>query len=443
MTVMLLSDHGFHPDHLRPRRIPLEPAGPAHEHRDFGVFVMSGPGIRKDEYLHGATVLDITPTILTLFDLPIGEDMDGRALVEAFEEPPEIRTIPSWDEVPGDDGRHAADTRLDPVASREAMHQLVALGYIEPPDENRERAVANTVDELRFNLARAYMDADRHTEAVPILQELCDGRGGDYRTGIQLAMCYRALGRIQDMGLLVHALAERRHRDASQARTQLKALLAEWRTRKQQRDPTRDHEPLMTDQERWQVNRLRALSHLPLYGLEYLASVVAAAEGRHEAALEHLVHAERAEPERLVCTSRSVKPIWGSSAGLRPRGRSRRPGRFDPDNPHAHLGLCRSHLARGRNRLAADSALRAVALLYHYPMAHFYLGVALARLGDVVRAVDALEVAVAFNPNFREARRRLARLYERRLHDPEKAAAHRDILQQMRAERGRPVRASV
>ena len=33
-TVILISDHGFHPDHLRPRVLPAEPAGPAHEHRD-------------------------------------------------------------------------------------------------------------------------------------------------------------------------------------------------------------------------------------------------------------------------------------------------------------------------------------------------------------------------------------------------------------------------
>ena len=36
VTVILLSDHGFHPDHLRPQHIPAEPAGPAVEHRDHG-----------------------------------------------------------------------------------------------------------------------------------------------------------------------------------------------------------------------------------------------------------------------------------------------------------------------------------------------------------------------------------------------------------------------
>ena len=46
-TVILMSDHGFHPDHLRPASIPDIPAGPAIEHRDFGILAISGPGIKK------------------------------------------------------------------------------------------------------------------------------------------------------------------------------------------------------------------------------------------------------------------------------------------------------------------------------------------------------------------------------------------------------------
>jgi len=34
-TVLLVSDHGFHSDHLRPRGIPAEPAGPAIQHRPY------------------------------------------------------------------------------------------------------------------------------------------------------------------------------------------------------------------------------------------------------------------------------------------------------------------------------------------------------------------------------------------------------------------------
>ena len=85
-TVLLLSDHGFHSDHLRPRYMPKAGAGPAVSHRPFGVICMAGPHIRQDERIYGATLLDITPTVLTLLGLQVGDDMDGRVLVEAFGE---------------------------------------------------------------------------------------------------------------------------------------------------------------------------------------------------------------------------------------------------------------------------------------------------------------------------------------------------------------------
>ena len=49
-TIMLVSDHGFHSDHLRPLSLPKEPAAPAYEHRPYGIFVMQGPNIQKDEH---------------------------------------------------------------------------------------------------------------------------------------------------------------------------------------------------------------------------------------------------------------------------------------------------------------------------------------------------------------------------------------------------------
>ena len=70
-SVILMSDHGFHPDHLRPGYIPAEPAGPAVEHRHFGILCLKGPGLRVNERVLGASLLDICPTILTLFGLAL------------------------------------------------------------------------------------------------------------------------------------------------------------------------------------------------------------------------------------------------------------------------------------------------------------------------------------------------------------------------------------
>ena len=98
-TVILLSDHGFHSDELRPKAVSNEPAGPADEHRQLGMLVINGPGIKQDELVFGASLLDITPTILSLFGEPVARDMDGRPPTDIFEDPPEINWIESWENV--------------------------------------------------------------------------------------------------------------------------------------------------------------------------------------------------------------------------------------------------------------------------------------------------------------------------------------------------------
>ena len=140
-------------------------------------------------------MLDITPTLLTLFGLPVGEDMDGKVLVRRLRAARRrSQTIPSWEDVAGNDGRHPPHTRLDPVASREALEQLVALGYIARPDENSEKAVAETVRELRYNLGEAYQDADRHAEALEIFRELHQLDPDEQRYAVHRFVSCQALG---------------------------------------------------------------------------------------------------------------------------------------------------------------------------------------------------------------------------------------------------------
>src|SRR3954454_6214342 len=127
-TVILCSDHGFESGARRPPATPREPAGPAVWHRPFGIFVMAGPGIKQDERIYGASLIDVGPTVLTLFDLPIGEDMDGRPLLEAFVEPPLVKTIASWETEPGEAGMHPPGKQIDSDQAQELMQQFAALG---------------------------------------------------------------------------------------------------------------------------------------------------------------------------------------------------------------------------------------------------------------------------------------------------------------------------
>src|SRR5213078_4544355 len=111
------------------------------------IFCMKGPGVRRGERIYGASVLDVAPTVLHLFGLPSGTDMDGKVLINAFEDHTMRPLIPSWDDVPGEDGRHPAWQQYDSEAAAEALQQLVDLGYISPPGEDAQRAVDKTIAE--------------------------------------------------------------------------------------------------------------------------------------------------------------------------------------------------------------------------------------------------------------------------------------------------------
>ena len=189
-----MSDHGFHPDYLRPSDIPREPTGPAVEHRQFGIFVAKGPGLRKDERIYGANLLDVCPTLLHLFGLPVGEDMDGKVLLDIYEgNPADIQRIPSWDEVEGDHGMHPPDKQISPADSKAALQQLVALGYIAEPNADKAKALEETVRELDYNLAQACMDGGVYNQAVDILERLYATWPMEHRFGFKLAICYQAL----------------------------------------------------------------------------------------------------------------------------------------------------------------------------------------------------------------------------------------------------------
>ena len=486
-TVILISDHGFHPDHLRPARIPIEPAGPAAEHRPYGIFVMAGPGVQKDERIYGATLLDVAPTVLTLFGLPVGEDLDGKPLVTAFETPPEVETIPSWEAVKGEDGTHPPDMQMDPAEAQEAINQLVALGYIDDPGENREEAVRNTVREAHYNLAQSYIDANRHGDALPLLEALWQDWPEELRFANRLAVCYQALDRLADYRRTVEDLLDTQQRLARESREKLKEYQEKIKAAGEADDtasppaeergaernlqapqegslgeteaapevaesdeitspslqegetegePEEENAEKLTPKERREIRRLRALARPSRYWRDYLMGGLLFAEEKHAEALEHLQRAEKAQP-RLPNLHLQIGHIfmkmkkWGDAERA-----FRQALDIDPENAQGHFGLCLSFLPRRRDLEAAQEALTAVGLLYHYPQAHFHLGVALHRVGYLDRAVEALGVALSQNPNFAEAHQRLAYIYDRRLNNPEKAEYHRNQAKEIRQRQG-------
>ena len=73
-TVSLESIIDFNPGHTG-----------SHSNRN-GVFIVKGPTIKEGNRINDITQYDITPTILSLYDLSIPSDIDGRVLKEIFKD---------------------------------------------------------------------------------------------------------------------------------------------------------------------------------------------------------------------------------------------------------------------------------------------------------------------------------------------------------------------
>jgi predicted AlkP superfamily phosphohydrolase/phosphomutase/tetratricopeptide (TPR) repeat protein len=421
-TIILVSDHGFHSDHLRPRGIPIEPAGPAVQHRNFGVIAMrgaEGANIKQDERIYGATLLDITPTILTLFGLPVGADMDGRVLVQAFDEPPEITRIPSWEQEPGECGMHPADLRVDPVAAQAVLQRLVALGYIEAPGEDQAKAAEMAVREQDYNLARAYLDARRYRDALPLLKELVTKWPDEVRFSQYLAQCYLAMrNRAEAKAILEHLIKN----------PPKPAPKPEAETGGPKEAPKSEVE-------------VPGEPPKPRPWADLLMGIIHFEEGNMDGALSSLLRAEQSDP-RLPDLHLRIGDVYLRQKRVDDAERAfERALEIDGDSPAAHLGLAMVHLRKRRNEQAAEQALHAVGLQHFLPLGHFYLGVSLARLGHRDRAALAFETSLTMLPGLMASHRWLATLYRQPGGDPEKSARHNSIYLQMRRQRETKVQA--
>ncbi len=109
-------------------------------HRDLGIFVAHGPGIRAGVNVTDARIIDLAPTVLSLFGLETPADMDGRVLREVLETravpravAPETAKLPSTNADARDARRASNDESSGYSAGEEEMiaARLKALGYVD------------------------------------------------------------------------------------------------------------------------------------------------------------------------------------------------------------------------------------------------------------------------------------------------------------------------
>jgi len=411
-AAMLVSDHGFHSDRLLPDYIPAEAAGPAVEHRSFGIFALRAPGVEAGGRIYGASVLDVTPTALHVLGLPAGMDMDGKVLVNAFAAGRPVEKIESWDAVAGDDGAHPPGEQYDSAAAAESLKQLVDLGCVAPPGEDARHAVEDCLAEQRYNLARAWADAGRPDLAAALLGEAIaeDSEQGRYYS--TLAACLMQMGDTDGCG---QALDEF-DRACAECAPRAAAELERRRAEKPDPEAAAQEEPKGRRElfERRQLAEKAAGFALTRALLRCrLALMLRRAPRRKEEA--------RALLERLAAARRqpvALRLFLGQGfAALKEYGRAleflERVRQADRDNWEA-LGLeARIHFQAKHYEEAVNRAVESLALVYFQPDLHHLLGVALARLGEREKAEQAFRAALSQAPEFAAAHEALGRLIVR------------------------------
>ena len=464
-TVILVSDHGFHPDHLRPEDIPAEPAGPAVEHRTYGIFVAKGPGIQKGEVVHGASILDLTPTVLTCFGLPVGEDMDGKSLVTIFEDQPEIKTIPSWDDVEGPhpDGMHPPEAHLDSVQSAEAIKQLVELGYIEEPSEDTNEAVRETTRELNYNLAQAYMDGGHYREAYDLLEGIWNDWPREHRFGLNSLACLGAMDRWEERSIAIQQLQRNILNGVEWALEEIETIRPEFESygsklpklqRKRSVDgaekemveeveatPTDNDEKAETKDPSTMPRKLSFRARKAFALLQPMDQALFWI-GLQQAIGTGTINEKQKEQMRSL-TEKAVEvsyPATHNHIGdiflqidLLPEARAsfERALKTDDENNAARRGIAEVAVREKRWEEAIDNALTATELLFQNPRAHYLLGCGLVGTGDDEHARIAFGVANQQAPGFLEPHESMVKLFERAGEDAA-AAERRTVIEKIR-----------
>jgi len=379
-TVIIVSDHGFHSDHLRPEgSSKIEGGRPVAWHRRYGVLAARGPHIKKDQRVYGASLLDVAPTVLALLGRPVARDMDGKPLRQIFTaDSLEIAEIDTYEGVRKEGASPGAPD--DPWVAREVLARLMALGYLQ--DDSTAGAA---LDRAR-NLAQIYASTGRPRLAIEQLEQVLARQPDDKGARIMIAGCRLQMGQLEEV--------ERAVKD------------------------------VLTDD-----------ADAPL--ANYYLGLVCFRRGDPAAALKYLLQAEQAEPgwAELQCQIGMVylrRRYWRKAEQA-----FRKVLQIDPDNAEAHDGLGMAYRAQHRPAEAVHEHMQSIALLHQRPQTHINLGLALAEAGQFDWAIRAFEVALEQNPSHPFPHRCLARLYRQVKKDPEQAGKHRAAALELFAARRR------
>ena len=349
-TVVLVSASGFYTGHLRPVAREGEHAETGAVTRPAGFAVIAGPGVRRDELLLGAGLMELCHTVLWRMGIPLPAHLAADPWVSAWAEPP-------------------------PVARESHGIALEMLADIpDLPDGSAREAIA-IAQERRFHLAIRHMECGRWALALPLLERMCAERPERLGPALQLVSCLRQLGRPAAASALLEEIAARpeggvRPREGKRAR------------------------------------------YTP--GFDMMRGLLALDQGRLEEAKVCLARAVASHPQSAEMPTHLGRVLRALGERENAENAFRASLKIDPDFPEAHLELARLLYRTRRFADAATHAMEAAARRPLGAGAHIVLGLALQRTGETAQAITALRNALRHAPRSLFLHRTLRSLHARR-----------------------------
>lgn len=363
--VLVVSDHGFYkaPISKIPRRLehrvtslPSEPRfSYLQYHRRDGILCAAGPGVKKDELVHGARLTNIAPTILAYFGVAVPKDMEGNVLTNMFEEVPRTQSIGSYEPEHTRDGAHPRDLKEDTWVAQEIMGHQSALGLVSVESETAA-ALDLCVDHRDMNLAEIFVARGRFEDALTMYRNISK-RDDSFMIRVPIIQCLISLKRFDEAKAELESVA-----------TLLPHSI--------------------------NVDRLWAVLH--------------AARGDKTVAEEYLRKAEKAG---LASADGASQLGWVANQ-IQQWDRARtffeRALDLEPELATAHEGLGVALLRLGKVEESITHHLQSIHFLYYRSQGHVNLGESLVAAGQLDRAIHAFETAAQLDPSNARARKWLS-----------------------------------
>jgi len=441
--VLIVSDHGFKSEADRPQRESrINYASAASWHRKHGILIASGGRFRSGVTLQEASILDLTPTILAYFGLPVGEDMQGRPMTELFQpqflQAHPITYRPSWE---SQRPPAAAQAYADPQGDAAIREKLLALGYLSGAGKLTSNNLGNALlAEGKLDAAiREFESAVQEAPGLPMarinLARAYLAKGDDSSANQEIDRALRLDPGSPD-ATLVLAEIEMAQGDPARAERLLAKLLGQ--------NPSLGaaHRLLgqillsRGDRASARSEFLQALSIDPDDAQSQNSmGILLKGEGKLEESESRFRLALEADPSSYAALSNLASAAmdredWQEAEELLNRALELAPEDAAVSNNRGNL-----YLRKGDLDKAISEFRRALQLKPRYAEAHNGLGAVLSRQGEGSQAEGEFRQAIALDPDSPEPRLNLARLHESQGREGE---AEQELRESLKAVPGDP-----